>query len=369
MKTHLPDLNLDTLRIQPLARAETIPSAWYVHPDFHELDRETLFSKSWQYVGPASDFAETGAFRSVSVAGEPVVVVRNREGELKAWFNVCRHRGGPLVTESCGVAKMLQCKYHGWTYKLDGSLRGVPRFDRTELFDKRDFGLTPVAVATWQGMVFVNLEDKPVPLDEAVIGIADRIAPLDLSQMTFERRDIYDVACNWKVYVDNYLEGYHLPIVHPELCDLLDVRNYVTETYPTYSLQYSPLQEGENIYGTPSGDAFYYFVFPNLMLNILPHRLQVNRVVPTAFDRTQVIFDYYYTAGTEPELVREDAEFSDRVQKEDVEICEHVQNGLRSRAYDQGRFSPDAEPGVYHFQCMLKTAYKGKLAEAKVGRS
>lgn len=364
----LADLNPDSLRIQPLARSETIPSAWYLGEDFHHLDRRLLISDSWQYVGPVSDLLEEGSYRSETIAGEPIVVVRDKAGVLRAWYNVCRHRGGPLVTDACGVAKMLQCKYHGWTYKLDGSLRGVPRFDRTELFDKRDFGLTPLNVAEWQGMVFVHL-GAGAPLEETLTGIRDRISPLDLSQMVFERRDVYDVACNWKVYVDNFLEGYHLPIVHPELCDLLDYRNYVTETYPTYSLQYSPLQDGDNIYGTPSGDAFYYFVFPNLMLNILPHRLQVNRVVPVSADQTKVIFDYYYPPGTDPKLIEDDASFSDKVQLEDVDICEHVQRGLGSRAYDRGRFSADAEPGVYHFQCLLKTAYRAALEETKVGVS
>ncbi|NNE71054.1 MAG: aromatic ring-hydroxylating dioxygenase subunit alpha [Rhodothermales bacterium] len=364
----MPDLSFETLKILPLARAETIPSSWYVDEGFHRLDRRLLFSDSWQYVGPASDLAEEGAYRADTVAGEPIVVVRDKENRLRAWYNVCRHRGGPLVTDTCGTARMLQCKYHGWTYKLDGSLRGVPRFDRTDLFDKRDFGLTPLQVTEWQGMVFVNL-GRGGSIEETVRGITDRIAPLDLSQMRFERRDLYDVACNWKVYVDNYLEGYHLPIVHPELCDLLDYRNYVTETYPTYSLQYSPLQEGDNIYGTPSGDAFYYFVFPNLMLNILPHRLQVNRIVPVTRDRCRVIFDYYYVRGTDASMIKDDAEFSDRVQMEDVEICEHVQRGLESRAYDQGRFSADAEPGVYHFQCMLKAAYRTALEETTVDRA
>lgn len=356
----LPGLSQRDLQVQPLSRAETIPSSWYTDPAFHAVDRRLLIAPSWQYVGSACQISRPGEYLSDSIAGEPVLVVRDTDGGLRGWFNVCRHRGGPLVTEPCGQARMLQCQYHGWTYRLDGSLRGVPRFDRSELFDKRDFGLVPVQVAEWEGLVFVALDPAP-PLGETFSGIPERIHPLNLSGLEHARRVEYRVACNWKVYVDNYLEGYHLPMVHPELCDLLDVRKYVTETYPTYSLQYSPLQDEDNIYSAGGGDAFYYFVFPNLMLNILPGRLQINRVDALGPGQTRVLFDYYYPAGTSAATIEEDLSFSDRVQLEDVEICEHVQKGLASRAYDRGRFSPEAEPGVYHFQCMLKDAFRKHL--------
>ena len=358
---NLPDLNRKTLQIQPLARAETIPSSWYVAPEYHAFDERQIMAQTWQYVGPASQVSNTGDYLAADIAGEPIVVVRDAEGALRGWFNVCRHRGGPLVTDSCGTVRMLQCKYHGWTYRLDGSLRGVPRFDRSELFDKRDFGLTSVQVTEWQGMVFACLADNGRDLKDLLGDIPQRIRPLELSTLSYSKQVVYDVACNWKVYVDNYLEGYHVPLVHPELCNLLDYRNYVTETYPAYSLQFSPLKEGENPYGSSSGDAYYYFVFPNTMFNILPDRLQVNRIVPRTHDRCEVIFDYYHAPGTADDVIRDDVNFSDKVQAEDMEICEHVQRGLQSRAYDRGRFSPDAEPGVYHFQCQLKEAYKAAL--------
>ncbi|MBO6574515.1 MAG: Rieske 2Fe-2S domain-containing protein [Rhodothermales bacterium] len=359
MTLPLPDLDEKSLQVQPLARADTIPSSWYVHPGFHRFDQQHVLARGWQYVCAETQLTEPGQYVSEIIAGEPIVLVRDDQGRLRAWFNVCKHRGGPLVTDACGHTRMLQCKYHGWTYRLDGSLRGVPRFDRTELFDKRDFGLREARIVAWQGMVFVCLQEEPdVGFEDYVSGIAERIHPIRLSELRFEQRQVYDVACNWKVYVDNYLEGYHLPLVHPELCDVLDYRNYVTETYPSYSLQYSPLQEGENPYGSTEGEAFYYCLFPNFMLNILPGRVQVNSVVPVSHDRCQVIFDYYFREGTPQTVIDEDVSFSDKVQAEDVEICEFVQRGLASSAYDKGRFSADAEPGVYHFQSILKGAYK-----------
>lgn len=360
----LPAFDLRDLDVAPLARAETIPAAWYTAPAFHTFDEQQVMGQTWQYVGAAQQVATPGAYVQAAVAGEPLVVIRDAEGALRAFFNVCRHRGGPLVTEGTGTCRMLQCQYHGWTYRLNGALRGVPRFDRTELFHKEDYGLVPVAVEVWEGMVFVNLAPSPPPLADAFVGIPERIAPMTLASKTFAERVVYDVACNWKVYVDNYLEGYHIPLVHPELCDLLDYRAYVTETFDHYSLQYSPLQAGDNLYQANEGAAYYYYVFPNFMLNILPGRLQTNRVVPVAPDRCQVIFDYYYDEVATPEAEHrraEDLTFSDRVQQEDADICEHVQRGLASRAYDRGRFSVACEEGVYHFQTLLKQAYRRAL--------
>ncbi len=360
----LPDFTEATLDIAPLPRAETIPSAWYTDARFHDFDRDAVFARHWQYVGHMGQLPDPGAYLLAEMAGNPVIVVRDREGGLRAFYNVCRHRGGPLATDACGRLRkgVLQCRYHGWTYRLDGTLRGVPRFDRTDLFDRKDYGLVPVPLDTWQGLLFVCLDpDAAPPLPALLDGIAERIAPMRLDAVHFYRRVAYDVQCNWKVYVDNYLEGYHLPLVHPELCTVLDYRAYVTETGRYHSLQYSPIRDGERQYGAATGEAFYYFVFPNMMLNILPGRLQVNLVLPLAPDRCRVVFDYYYADVTAPaalQAIENDLAFSDRVQAEDIEICEHVQRGLASRAYDRGRFSVDCEAGVHHFQSLLKDAYR-----------
>ncbi len=359
-------IRLSDLGIQPLERSETIPSAWYTDAEMHDFDEEHVMATTWQCVGHSSQLKEPGDYVTATVANNPVVALRDKEGGVKAYYNVCKHRGGPLATEACGHLRkgVLQCQYHGWTYLLDGSLRGVPRFDRTDLFDKMDFGLTSIKFAEWEGLLFVNLDDEPDPLEDQLAGIRERIAPQQLGTKQFHSRVAYDIACNWKVYVDNFLEGYHIPLVHPELATMLDYRNYVTETHPNYSLQHSPLKGENNLYSTDRGEVFYYWIFPNIMLNILPGRLQINRVVPVAADRCEVIFDFYYDDVTSPEglkTIAEDLDFSERVQQEDIGICEHVQRGLASRAYDRGRFSVDAEEGVYHFQCLLKEAYRQAL--------
>ncbi len=365
-ETTPPDLDAETLAIQPLARAETIPSSWYVDPSFHLFDREVLFARTWQFVGHETQLAEPGAYLSGTVAGNPLVVVRGKDDVIRAFYNVCRHRGGPLVTDACGRASVFKCQYHGWTYRLDGMLRGVPRFDHTELFDKRDFGLVPVRVERWHGLLFVVLDGDPPPLTAVLDGIPERTAPFRFDALQLYHRDTYEVACNWKVYVDNYLEGYHVPLVHPELMKRLDYRSYTTETAPWYSLQHSGFRSGgDGLYAGTDEAAYYYFIFPNLMLNILPGRLQANVVEPLAPDRCLVRFDYFYEevdSVSAQQTIAEDMAFSDLVQQEDIGICEHVQRGLGSRAYDRGRFSVEMERGVYHFQCLLKAAYQHALS-------
>jgi choline monooxygenase len=202
--------------------------------------------------------------------------------------------------------------------------------------------------------VFARSWQLMARVDEVVVGIAERIAPVDLSALRFHYRVVYEVACNWKVYVDNFLEGYHLPRVHPGLSKVLDYRSYATELASWHSLQHSPLRDAADVYG--DGDAWYYFVFPNIMLNIMPGRLQTNVVIPDGLDRCRVVFDYYFS-GEGAARSEADIAFSDEIQREDVAICELVQRGLLSGGYEPGRLSPQCESGVWHFQNLLRGAY------------
>ncbi len=354
------DLDEEVVRSQALSRAETIPSAWFTEPRFHDLDREAIFSRTWQGVGHVGQLAEPGAWFVTEVAGDPVIVLRDFEDGIRAFFNVCRHRGGPLATKD-GCGRVLKCEYHGWTYKLDGTFRGVPHWNLVELFDRAEYGLVPIDVEVWEGLVFVNLDPGAIPLDEVLPGIRERIAPVRPGGMTHVTRVEYDVRANWKVYVENFLEGYHVPIVHPELMELYDFRSYVTETSDWYSLQTSDLTTDGHIYEQRGGgEAWYYFVFPNFMLNILPGRLQTNHVVPVDSGRCRVVFDYFYD-DVESDVARlrigRDIDFADRIQRQDIEICQHVQKGLASRGYDRGRFSVRFESGVFHFQNLVREAY------------
>ena len=355
-----PTLPARDLEVVPVERAETIPAAWYTDPGIDALERDAVFARTWQHVGHISQLPEAGDHLVVMVARKPVLIVRAGDGAVHAFYNVCRHRGGPLALKD-GHAGMLQCRYHGWTYRLDGVLRGVPHMNRTELFDKKDYGLIPVRLAEWQGLLFVNLSAVGSPLEQELAGIAERMAPMRFDRLRFAARVDYEARCNWKVYVDNYLEAYHVPHVHPELCSLYDFQAYRTEVYDRYSLQVGPLSGKDTPYGVSQGEALYYCLFPNCMFNILPGRLQTNLVEPLGPDRCRIVFRYYYEdveSAAGKKIIADDLAFSDSVQAEDIEICERVQEGLGSGVYDRGRFSPEMETGVHHFQSMLKGAFQ-----------
>jgi choline monooxygenase len=340
--------------LQPLNEATALDASFYTDPAWLAEEQAGVFMRSWQLAGRSADLSGVGDHIVCDIAGKPILIARNPDLSLKAFYNVCRHRAGPVATCNGKGAKTLQCAYHGWTYTLDGQLRAATEMQSAIQFEVKDIRLPCVQVREWQGLVFVALSDQ-VPLFEDVFGdIAPRILPIDLSVMHFAKRETYNIACNWKVYADNYLEGYHLPYVHPGLTDQLDYRAYETEVHAWDSLQHSTLRGSEQIYG--EGRAFYYFVYPNTMFNITPGRLQTNRVIPLGHERCIVEFDYYYS---DEALERAEAEqaFSHGVQIEDITICEQVQKGLESGSYQAGRLNPKRESGVWHFQNLLRADY------------
>ncbi|MEW5834261.1 MAG: aromatic ring-hydroxylating dioxygenase subunit alpha [Pseudomonadota bacterium] len=339
-----------------LDHATALPARYYVGEAMLAMEQRAVFARSWQLVAHQGQLAEPGDHVVEQVGHVPVIVVRGQDGVLRGFVNVCRHRAGPLALCNGKGARALHCKYHGWTYTLEGQLRSAPEMQGAADFDVADIRLPPIRVHEWQGLVFVALDEAVPPFDQVYGGIAERIAPIDLSAMRYLRRDSYEIDCNWKVYVDNFLEGYHLPHVHPGLSKVLDYRAYDTELFDWYSLQSSPLRNSTAIYG--DGEAFYYFVYPNVMLNIMPGRMQTNRIVPLGPDRCRVEFDYYYAQDAAAQArIAADQEFSDEVQQEDIDICVAVQRGLTSGTYEAGRLCPKRESGVWHFHNRLRAAY------------
>ena len=348
-------------RALPLEAASTLPAYAYADPEFHGFEREAIFARSWQLVSRAEKLARTGDHVVAEIAGRPIILVRGEDGVLRGFFNVCRHRAGPLALTD-GNARQLQCKYHGWTYTLAGQLRAAHEMQEARDFDKDCIHLDPIQVAEWEGLVFAALQPSAAGMPQLMSGIRERIRPIEPAQFHFQSHVSYDVACNWKAYVDNYLEGYHLPQVHPGLNKLLDYREYTTHTAEWYSYQHSPLDGSQGPYA--GGEAHYYFIYPNMMLNILPGRLQTNLVVPVSAGHCRVLFDYYYSdmeSAAARKMIAEDLSFSDEVQKEDIAICERVQRGLESGSYKAGRLSPKRESGVHHFQELVRRAYRQAL--------
>jgi choline monooxygenase len=344
------------LQPQPPATALSLPAACYTAAQFAATERRTVFARGWQLVAHAEQVAGAGDHALAEIAGVPLLVVRGDDGELRALHNVCRHRAGPLATCDGRGAAHFACRYHGWRYALDGRLLGAPDMGRAGDFDVGAIRLPAAQVAQWQGRVFAALDEAAPPFAEVAEGIDARLGATVLATFEFDRRASYEAACNWKVYVDNYLEGYHLAQVHPGLAPLLDGDRYSTATSRWSSLQSSPLAGGGPY---ARGEALYWWLWPNTMLNVLPGRLQTNRVVPLAVDRCRVDFDYFYAAEVDAGARREDQRFSDEVQMEDIAICEAVQRGLASGSYVAGRLHPRQESGLRHFHELLRAAYRG----------
>jgi choline monooxygenase len=349
----------------PLSEASTIPAAWYVDSRIAELEGQTVFSKTWQMIGRADQVEKPGQFVTATVAGEPIVAVHGNDGILRGFYNVCRHHAAAVVTEPCGQASILHCPYHGWNYGLDGSLKGMPEFDGVKGFDRQKNGLVPVKADVWEKFVFGNLDPQAAPLNDFLGGMVKRAAPLGVSKLQYFDTRTYDIHCNWKVFVDNYLDGgYHVPHLHKGLSSVLDYKQYTIENEDRFCLQSSPMVSSEEDAATGAtrkGDrAWYFWQYPNLMINCYEGYMDTNLVIPIDVDHCRVIFDFYF--GDVSEAAREYNDQSvavgARVQDEDLDICEAVQRGLKSRAYGAGRLSVRREAGEHLFHRLLAADLK-----------
>jgi choline monooxygenase len=344
---------------EKLSRAETPPASWYTEAGVLAAEKERVFGRTWQLVGRAEQVAEAGQFFTASVADEPVVVVRDGGGAVRAFSNVCRHRAGPVACGE-GRRKSFRCGYHGWTYALDGRLARAPEFEGVECWSREETRLPEFRAEAWGALVFVNLDAGCAPLAEALEDLPARVgASFREPGVRLAARKDWVVECNWKVYVDNYLEGYHIPVVHPALNRELDYARYRTETRRLYSRQHAPLRpSASRLAADDEGDdgAQYFWVFPNLMLNVYADNYSTNLVVPLGPERTLTAFEWYFRDPDSEETrerLRRTVEFSDEIQVEDIQICEAVQRGLRSRTYERGRYSVKRENGVHHFHGLL----------------
>ncbi len=348
----------------PIERAFTPPASWYVRPEVHELERERVFRRSWQAVGRLDQVSRPGDYFTGCVVDDPYVVLRDQDGTLRAFHNVCRHHAAE-VCQGEGSLTELVCPYHGWAYRLDGGLSRAPRLGSNELFDRDTFSLKPAAVGVFGALVFIHLGDDPPPLAAQFAELAPRLAAMGTPDLKFVARRSYELRCNWKVYVDNYLDGgYHVSVLHKALAGLLDLDTYGTELFERVSIQSCRSPEGAPPQRIGE-EALYAFVYPNFMLNRYGPILDTNWVVPVGPDRTRVTFDFFFrdTVGpTAGEFIERSIAASHRVQEEDVAICESVQKGLGSPAYDRGIYAPGVERAAYHFHRLLADDLRGGVS-------
>ena len=346
-----------------LDRASTIPSSWYVNRELYELELKTVFSNTWQLAGRLDQVSQPGQYVTTDIAGEPIVVVRGNDGVLRAFFNVCRHHAAAVMTEAEGKAAQLRCPYHGWTYSLEGALKGTPDFSAVCDFDRARNGLAPVEIAEWENWVFVKLsETSAMTLEQFLTkSLVEEIRRINLTELHWFERRHYSFDCNWKVFVDNYLDGgYHVPYLHKGLDSVLDYSNYTIENGERHCLQWSPIvTEGaeDQTGAVRKGDrALYYWIYPNFMINWYDGVMDTNLVVPRGVDQTEVIFDFYFPDVISPEARERNVAsvaVGQRIQDEDVAICKSVQRGLNSRAYNAGRLSVRREAGEHLFHRLL----------------
>lgn len=365
----------------PLAEASTIPSSWYTDERVFRLEQKTVFSRSWQVAARADQFNQRGDYVTNEIAGEPIVIVRGGDDEVRGFFNVCRHHAAAVMTDAEGHATQMRCPYHGWTYSLEGELKGTPDFNDVCGFDRSENGLLPLEIASWEKWIFARLANDSKQSLEDFLGsdLIDQIQEIGSSNLHWFERRRYTLNCNWKVFVDNYLDGgYHVPHLHKGLDSVLDYAEYTIENGERHCLQSSPIVSTADSFrgGLPPADneigaarggrrALYYWLYPNFMMNYYEGILDTNLVLPITIDRTEVIFDFYFAdvsrAARERNLKSVDV--GERIQEEDVDICESVQRGLKSRAYQTGRLSARREAGEHLFHRLLHADLKDGLRD------
>jgi choline monooxygenase len=340
----------------------TLPYEHFTSPSWLQREQAAIFERSWLYVTHTGELERPGDYVTARVGKVPLVLTRDEDGELHALRNVCCHRGAEAVPAGCGNAKVLQCQYHGWTYKLDGRLAGAPRSRTEPGFDRGDFALAPARIDTYGPFVFVNLDLDAPPLLEALEEIPALVADtgVEVGKLRFGERRQYVVEANWKVVVENYLECYHCPVAHPSFADVIDLNSYTIETFGRTSTQIGQPKDAD----AAADDSLkvkygrYSYIWPTFMLNIYPGpgNVSTNLIVPLGVDRTLALYDFFYEEGADQAAAEEITELIHQVMVEDVGLCESVQRGMASETFAAGRLMLRYEHSIKHFQSLVREA-------------
>jgi Rieske 2Fe-2S family protein len=341
--------------------ARTMPREQYTSPAILAEETERIFARHWNCVGRASRLAEPGDYIVREIAGESLIILRDRGGELRAFFNVCRHRGTRICRETHGqFSETIQCPYHAWTYATDGRLIGAPHMQDVDGFDKKDFPLHSAAIAEWEGFVFVNIARNPQPFDEWFAPMLRRLERYNLAGLSAFHSVTYDVRANWKLVFQNYSECLHCPMIHPQLSTVLPYQSgandlvegaflggYMEITPPNESVTLSGRACARLVNPTLGDDdqrrAFYYTLMPNLMLSLHPDYVNYYLLTPVSVDHTRVESEWMFHPSStgDPSFHPQDAiRFWDVTNRQDWDICEQSQLGVSSRRYEPGPYSP-----------------------------
>jgi len=338
----------------------TLPYSWYTDPEVLRREQERIFRPAWQYAGHTGQLPEPGTFFTGRSGRTPIVVTRARDGELRAFVNVCRHRGFP-VAEGQGKRETLQCPYHAWTYGLDGGLRSAPRSDEEPDFPRDELGLEPIAVGTWGPFVFVNTSADPEPLADALGSMPAQIAELglDVDDLVFHSRWEAELDANWKIVCENFLECYHCQVAHPAFAAVIDTSTdaYALSTEGRLSSQRGPVRENVRVEGELQRSQFH-FLWPNLGVNIFAGRanISIGPMVPLSPDRTYRFLDYFFGSGVDQGWIDDLMAFDTQVGIEDRGLVEGVHRGMASGALEHGVLMGRSEQLIGHFQALTAAA-------------
>lgn len=365
---------------------------WYFDDERYRLELDRIFFRLWNCVGEVGAVARPGDYFTADIAGEPIVVVRDKDGQLRAFSNVCRHRAGP-VAQGKGNRRSFVCGYHGWCYDLDGTLLAAREMKRHQEFDPANVRLPEFPVAAWGPLVFVSLAQDVPPLEEWLGPLPDFVEPWRLHELELVSCKEWLIECNWKVFGENYCEGYHLPFVHPGFTETIGLKEYTTEIYSAVISEQTapeghPRGPGARVakaFGCttaelrtllpplPSLDRdkreryFFYFIFPNMALNLGPDGMSVIRLNPVTPEQSAISYWSWFAAGTSAKDVLRNALLivsGHQIQDEDKQIVEAVQPRLHSRAYESGPYAPDWERAVYHFTDLVSIFGEAETARA-----
>ncbi len=319
----------------------------YVDPAAFEAERRAIFAREWIAVGDAGRLDRPGSYLAIAVAGYPVLVV-NDEGRLRAFHNVCRHRSGPLVWDGDGVCRSLVCRYHGWSYNLRGELVSARDFG-ADVADG-DISLVGMSVDSWRGLLFVNLDRDAPPLPEWLGAVVAQCAPWDMENLQVFHRSGHDMAANWKVYAENYQEGYHIPLVHPGLHRQIDSSRYEVELVGPVTIHSAPARDGSITSGA------WLWRFPGFALNLYHRGMSLESYWPTGPTSTRVEYTFFAAPDAPDDEARATVENSVRVLDEDRVICEAVQRNLASGLSRSPFLSPRHERGVAQVHQLVERA-------------
>ena len=342
----------------------TIPWDWYSDISVADLEHERIFRRTWQYAGHTGELEGPGSFATTRAGSVPVVLVLDREGHLRAFVNVCRHRGY-IICEGVGRRETLQCPYHAWTYDLDGSLRTAPRAENEPGFERDGLGLVSLSVDTWGPFIFVNPDPEAAPLAEHLGDLPRLIAEggVDVDAVVFHQRADTEYDANWKVCAENYLECYHCAIAHPSFSKAIDVApgTYTLEEHPTFSSQYGPAKNGGGGVYDAEGEVSrgqFHLLFPATAINVMPGRgnVSIGPIVPLGPERTYRFLDYFFAPDTDEQWIADYLELDTQVGIEDRVLVERVQVGMRSGLIAEGALMPESERLISHFQRQLVDA-------------